>query len=62
MWSARAVRVGIYQHESQIDIFWEGTPTTWSAWAARVGIYQYESQIDIFWGVDLPLDLPELLE
>ena len=48
-WSAWAVRVGIYQYESQIDIFWVGRSATWSAWALWVGIYQYESQITIFW-------------
>ena len=37
-WSARALRVGIYQYECQIQHFlgW-GRSATWSAWALRVG-------------------------
>ena len=48
--SAWALRVGIYQYESQIAISWGIDLPLWSAWALRVGIYQYESQIAIFWG------------
>ena len=39
IWSVWALRVAIYQYESQI-ILWGSRSATWSAWALRVASYQ----------------------
>ena len=62
IWSAWALRVGIYQYQSQIALLKGGLISHLVCHlvclSSQIEIYQYESQINISWGVDLPRDLP----